>query len=221
MEGLQICKEKELDQAEHASGSSVTDAAILGFYFIPWGCEGFRGHMPIPSSAWAQVVAKLGFRKPSWSWQLSLEMLFLLGSKGHQTEYQWGCKSVLCVLKPTTKPFWAPRASPPGFFIRRKMETVCFENHETLLQGFGPLHFFLTIWETVFLLAVGVQKGHVMGVIPPYPLQPTPSLLKHVWEKSVLIWILRIKTASKQNQEPGGPLSENSTPASNLGDTSF
>lgn len=142
-------------------------------------------------------------------------------ARGTRLNYQWGCKSVLCVLKPTTKPFWAPRASPPGFFIRRKMETVCFENHETLLQGFGPLHFFLTIWETVFLLAVGVQKGHVMGVIPPYPLQPTPSLLKHVWEKSVLIWILRIKTASKQNQEPGGPLSENSTPASNLGDTSF
>lgn len=59
------------------------------------------------------MVAKLGFRKPNFSWQLSLEVLSLLRSKEHQTD-QSGSTSVLCVLEPVTKPFWAPTASVTG-----------------------------------------------------------------------------------------------------------
>lgn len=59
-------------------------------------------------------MAKLGFRKLNLSWRLSLEVLSLLGSSEHCIGYRSAYKSVLCVLEPIIKPFWAPRASFTG-----------------------------------------------------------------------------------------------------------
>ena len=78
-------------------------------------------------------MARLGFRKLNLSWQLSLEVLSLLGSSEHRIGYRSAYKSVLCVLEPIIKLFWAPRASftrrvgnpsSPAFSIRKKMERV-------------------------------------------------------------------------------------------------
>lgn len=94
------------------------------------------------------MVAKLGLRKQNLSWQLSLEVLSLLGRKGHETEYQSGCKSVPCVLEPIIntlgpKDLFDKRGVATSLLQgsplqrRKKMERVCFENDKTLALGFS------------------------------------------------------------------------------------
>lgn len=154
------------------------------------------------------MVAKLGFRKPNFSWQLSLEVLSLLRSKEHQTD-QSGSTSVLCVLEPVTKPFWAPTASVTGRAWQLFSSRVLHQKEDREGVFWKPSNSGARLWDSSFpsspLRNCGFfkqseyRKGCVMGVTPPYPLPPTPSLLKHFWEKSVLIWIPRVTTASKQN----------------------
>lgn len=66
----------------------------------------------------AQMAAKLGFRKQNLSWQLSLEVLSLLGRKGRGTEYQPGCKSVLLVPEPVINTL-----GPKDLFYKRRLAT--------------------------------------------------------------------------------------------------
>lgn len=153
------------------------------------------------------MVAKLGFRKLNLIWQLSLEMLSLLRSKAHWIKYQSGCRSVLCVLEPINYTFLGSKdpfirgawqTLPSRVLCGKEEEKMSFENYKTLVRGLGLFipsnhlrnYGFLSNWNTESLFD---------GSHSSLPTATHNLFAKTFWRKITFIWILRIKTASKQN----------------------